>query len=80
MPAPEEALSAGNITFTGYEGAEINAYQALTAGAGPFPHWALDFDYLYVVGQPSANALPSLLEPLRAGRRFMLYRIRKTER
>ena len=37
MPAPEEALSAGNITFTGYEGAEINAYQALPAGAGPFP-------------------------------------------
>ena len=37
MPAPEEALSAGNITFTGYEGAEINAYQALPAGDGPFP-------------------------------------------
>ena len=37
MPAPEEALSAGNITFTGFEGAEINAYQALPAGTGPFP-------------------------------------------
>jgi carboxymethylenebutenolidase len=37
VPAPEEALSAGNITFTGYEGAEINAYQALPAGDGPFP-------------------------------------------
>ena len=37
MSAPEEALSAGNITFTGFEGAEINAYQALPAGAGPFP-------------------------------------------
>src|SRR5580698_2506974 len=37
MPAPEEALSAKNITFTGYEGAEINAYQALPAGDGPFP-------------------------------------------
>ena len=37
MPAPEEALSAGNITFTGYEGAEVNAYQALPAGDGPFP-------------------------------------------
>ena len=36
MPAPEEALSAGNITFTGYEGAAINAYQALPAGDGPF--------------------------------------------
>ena len=30
MSAPEEALSAGNVTFTGYEGAEINAYQALS--------------------------------------------------
>ena len=37
MPVPEEALSAGNITFTGFEGAEINAYQALPAGTGPFP-------------------------------------------
>ena len=37
MPAPEEALSAKNITFTGYEGAEINAYRALPTGAGPFP-------------------------------------------
>ena len=36
MPAPEEALTAGNVTFTGYEGAEINAYQALPAGDGPF--------------------------------------------
>jgi carboxymethylenebutenolidase len=37
MPAPEEALSAGNITFAGYEGADVNAYQALPAGDGPFP-------------------------------------------
>jgi carboxymethylenebutenolidase len=37
VPAPEEALSAGNVTFTGYEGAEINAYRALPAGDGPFP-------------------------------------------
>jgi hypothetical protein len=37
VPAPEEALSAGNITFTGFEGAEINAYQALPAGLGPSP-------------------------------------------
>ena len=37
MAAPEEALSAKNVTYTGYEGAEINAYQALPAGDGPFP-------------------------------------------
>jgi carboxymethylenebutenolidase len=37
VPAPEEALSARNITFTGDDGAEINAYQARPAGAGPFP-------------------------------------------
>ena len=37
MSAPEEALSAGNVMFTGYEGAEVNAYQALPAGGGPFP-------------------------------------------
>ena len=37
MAAPEEALSAKNVTYAGYEGAEINAYQALPAGAGPFP-------------------------------------------
>ena len=37
MSAPEEALSAGNVTFTGYGGAEVNAYQALPAGGGPFP-------------------------------------------
>jgi carboxymethylenebutenolidase len=37
VTAPEEALSARNVTFTGYEGADINAYQALPAGDGPFP-------------------------------------------
>jgi carboxymethylenebutenolidase len=37
VAAPEEALSAKNVTFTGYEGATINAYQALPAGDGPFP-------------------------------------------
>ena len=37
MSAPEEALSAGNVIFTGYEGADVNAYQALPAGDGPFP-------------------------------------------
>ena len=37
MAAPEEALSAKNVTYAGHEGAEINAYQALPAGDGPFP-------------------------------------------
>ena len=37
MPAPEEALSAHNVTFTGHESATINAYQALPAGEGLFP-------------------------------------------
>ncbi len=35
MPAPEEALSAQNVMFTGADGAQINAYQALPAGDGP---------------------------------------------
>ena len=34
MAAPEEALSARNVTFTGYEGAEINAYQAPPRATG----------------------------------------------
>ncbi len=38
VPAPpEEALTAGNVMLTGRDGAQINAYQALPAGAGPFP-------------------------------------------
>ncbi len=36
MPAPEEALTAGNVMLTGQDGAQINAYQALPAGEGPF--------------------------------------------
>ena len=36
MPAPEEALTARNVTFTGADGAQINAYQAVPAGDGPF--------------------------------------------
>ena len=37
MAAPEEALSAKNVIYTGADGAQINAYQALPAGDGPFP-------------------------------------------
>ena len=36
MPAPEEALSAQNMTFTGHGGAQINAYRSLPAGDGPY--------------------------------------------
>jgi carboxymethylenebutenolidase len=36
VPAPEEALSAQNVTFAGHEGAPVNAYRALPAGDGPF--------------------------------------------
>ena len=36
MPAREEALTAHNVMFTGYGGAQINAYQALPAGDGPY--------------------------------------------
>lgn len=36
MAAPEEALSAANVMFRGHEGAQINAYQVVPAGDGPF--------------------------------------------
>ena len=36
MPAPEEALNARNVMFTGADGAQINAYQAVPGGDGPF--------------------------------------------
>jgi len=36
VPAPEEALTAANVTFEGHQGALINAYQAVPAGDGPF--------------------------------------------
>jgi len=36
VPAPEEALSAANVMISGHEGAQLNAYQALPAGEGPF--------------------------------------------
>jgi hypothetical protein len=42
-----------------------------------FGHWPSDFDFLYVIGPPGANPLPSLIEPLRVDGRFTLYRIRK---
>lgn len=39
--------------------------------------WPRDFDYLYVIGPPVPNPMPSLLEELYAAPRFVLYRIRK---
>ena len=32
MPAPEEAMTTGNVMITGHAGAEVNAYQAVPAG------------------------------------------------
>jgi hypothetical protein len=39
--------------------------------------WPRDFDYLYLVGPPIANPMPTLLEEIATERRFALYRIRK---
>jgi hypothetical protein len=39
--------------------------------------WPRDFDYLYVIGPARPNPMPSLLEELDAGQRFVLYRVRK---
>ena len=35
MPAPEEAMTTGNVMITGHAGAEVNAYQAVPAGEAP---------------------------------------------
>ena len=32
MPAPEEAMTTGNVLITGHAGAEVNAYRAVPAG------------------------------------------------
>jgi carboxymethylenebutenolidase len=32
MPAPEEAMTTGNVMITGHAGAQVNAYQAAPAG------------------------------------------------
>jgi hypothetical protein len=40
--------------------------------------WHRDYDYLYVVGTPGSNPMPALLERMDSGKRFVLYRIRKT--
>jgi len=39
--------------------------------------WRRDFDYVYVIGPAIPNPMPTLLEELQAGERFVLYRIRK---
>jgi hypothetical protein len=38
--------------------------------------WPDDYDYLYVLGPHTANAVPVVLEEAASGRRFVLYRIR----
>jgi carboxymethylenebutenolidase len=37
MPAPEEAMTTGNVMITGHAGAQVNAYQAVPAGDAPRP-------------------------------------------
>ncbi|HEY4140751.1 MAG TPA: hypothetical protein VGM57_05015 [Pseudolabrys sp.] len=39
--------------------------------------WPRDFQYLYVLGAPTANPLPDLLEELDRSSRFVLYKIRR---
>jgi hypothetical protein len=39
--------------------------------------WHQDYDYLYVLGPPTPNPLPDLLEALDASERFVLYKIRR---
>jgi hypothetical protein len=42
-------------------------------------NWQNDFDYVYVLGPRTGNALPNLLVELFTDRRFTLYRIRKED-
>ena len=39
--------------------------------------WPEKFDYLYVVGPAKPNPLPSRLDEIMRGRKFVLYRIRR---
>jgi hypothetical protein len=49
-----------------------------SAGVPPFIRsWDRDFNYLYVLGAPSPNPLPALLEELARSSRFVLYKIRR---
>ncbi len=50
-----------------------------SAGAPAFVRtWPRDFDDLYVLGPHRANPLPDLLQEVTRGRRFVLYRIRRS--
>ena len=57
--------------------------QALTTPHERLPrfvrYWAREFDFLYVVGPRIANPMPDVLEPVAAGERFVMYRIRTSE-
>lgn len=62
--------------------APIAVLKAVAENAAPdvpavVRNWPRDFDYVYVIGPARPNAMPSLLEELHAGPRFVLYRIRK---
>ena len=40
-------------------------------------HWQRDFDYLYLLGPHTPNALPGLLVEIATDHRFTLYRVQK---
>ena len=39
-------------------------------------NWMRDFHYVYLVGSPTDNALPGVLDELTRSRRFTLYAVR----
>ena len=40
-------------------------------------HWTKDFQYVYLIGPHTENALPGVLDELASYRRFTLYIVRK---
>jgi hypothetical protein len=43
-------------------------------------HWTQDFQYVYLIGAHTEDALPGVLEELATYRRFTLYVVRKSDR
>jgi hypothetical protein len=77
---PRSAYQRLQVPYGGI--APIAVLKAIAENAAPdvpafVRAWSRDFDYLYLIGPPIANPMPSLLEELYAARRFALYRIRK---
>jgi hypothetical protein len=81
---PVSVSPANARLFIPYGGpAPISILKGIADGkiAGDIPafvrNWHRDYDYLYVLGTPSANPMPDLLERIDAGSRFVLYRVRR---